>query len=225
MPIAGARQNGTMVGFDAYLSSSVLAACQEWDYPEPDESWYRELERRLPPGLRELFARGLDSGLLTIVEGHRFTMRDLPPGKGPYALYSRSAKKSPAPNWEYIVQAVDYVRVSELLAPKGYRIGVEDNLMDVTVRDSDGGLLWYIESKEKGNDLTKLVAEIRRWGTAGVDFEVDDRHKDGLRKAKYLCQHRPPFFSGSAIGVRLDFSVDYEDENRFTLMEDAIPIG
>jgi hypothetical protein len=122
------------------------------------------------------------------------------------------------------VQAVDYVQLHELLAPKGYRIGVEDNLMDVTVRDPEGTLLWYSESNEKAKDLGAVVREIRTWGESGVDMDIDDRHKDGLRKAKCLCTHRPLYFSGSAIGLRLDFSVAYLNDNHFALREDAIPL-
>jgi len=184
--------------FDDLVRASVLAACQEWGYPPPDGLWYERLSGRLPAGLRSLFEIGLDLELLRMVDGFRFTMRDLPQGKGPYALYSKSSKRVPAPNWEYIVQAVDYVRTHESLAPKGYLIGVEDKLMDVTVRRPAGDLVWYIESKEKSADLVNLVAEIREWGLRGVDFEIADRGKDGLRKAKYLVLNRPPFFSGSA---------------------------
>jgi hypothetical protein len=214
-----------MTSFDDLMRQSVLAACHEWGYPAPDDSWYEKLNKRLPSGLRFLFERGLDSGLLRMVDGFRFTMRDLPKGKGPYVLYSKSTSTQvPAPNWEYLVQAVDYVRVHENLAPKGYVIGVEDKLMDVTVRDPRRELLWYIESKEKRTDLTKLVADIRNWGIRGVDLEIDDRGKDGLRKAKYLILNRPPYFSGSAIGIRLDFAVSYRGTDRFDLIEDAVPI-
>lgn len=214
-----------MATFDSVISASVDAICREWEYPEPSQSWYDPVYDRLPPGLREVFARGLALGLLRMTDGYRFTMRDLPSGKGPYALFSRSSKKVPAPNWEYVVQAVDYISVHELLAPKGYRIGVEDHLMDVTVRDPDGGLLWYIESKEKANELIALIKAIRQGGISGLDRAIADRHNDGLRKAKYLCDHRPPYFSGSAMGIRVDFSVDYLDSHRFALREDTIPIA
>lgn len=211
-----------MADFDQLIRDSALAACQQWGYPEPDLGWYESLNQRLPRGLRSIFGRGLDAGLLQMVDSFRFTMRDL--AKGPYALYSKSSKRQhPSPNWEYIVQAVDYVRAHENLTPKGYLIGVEDRLMDVTVRSPQGELLWYIESKERSRDLTKLVREVRDWGTGGVDFEVDDRHNDGLRKAKYLILNRPPYFSGSAIGIRLDFAVSYLADNRFELIEDSIP--
>jgi hypothetical protein len=212
-----------MATFDDLARSSVLAACREWDYPPPGEAWFETLNARLPRGIRSLFAEGVDAGLLLIVNEFRFTMRDLPPGKGPYALYGKSELELPAPHWEYFVQAVDYVRVRQSLAPKGYLIGVEDNLMDVTVRRSDGELLWYIESKEKSTELEKLMATVRAWGRNGVDFGHDDRGKDGLRKAKYLLKNRPPYFSGSAIGIRLDFSVSYIGDNRFELIEDAVP--
>jgi hypothetical protein len=43
-----------------------------------------------------------------------------------------------------------------MLSPRGYRIGVEDHLMDVTVPDASGSLLWHIESKETSKGLTKL---------------------------------------------------------------------
>jgi hypothetical protein len=57
-----------------------------------------------------------------MVGGFRFTMRDLPEGKGPYALFGKSDTQVPAPHWEHIVQAVDYVRVHENLARTGYLI-------------------------------------------------------------------------------------------------------
>jgi len=212
-----------MVTFDGLVRASVLAACQEWGYLPPDGPWYERLDGRVPRGLRSLFETGLNSELLRMVDGFRFTMRELPLGKGPYALYSKSSKRAPAPNWEYIVQAGDYVRVHENLAPKGYLIGVEDELMDVTVRSPTRELLWYIESKERSSDLVKLVAEIRAWGTRGVDFDIPDRGKDGLRKAKYLVRNRPPFFSGSAIGIRLDFAVTYIGVDSFELVQDAVP--
>ncbi|MEK7423987.1 MAG: hypothetical protein AAB131_09130 [Actinomycetota bacterium] len=206
------------------LATTVLAACEEWGYALPGAAWHRELRLRLPDGLRSLFDRGFEVGLLRMTDGFRFTMRDLPSGKGPYALFSKStAKNLPAVNWEYVVQAVDYVRAHESLAQKGFRIGVEDNLMDVTVRSATGDLLWYIESKEKAGDLAKLVNEVRGWGRAGVDDTIDDRHKDGLRKAKYLVRHRPPYFSGSAIGIRLDFRMTYVGVRHFEMHEDAIP--
>jgi hypothetical protein len=212
-----------VASFDDLVHVSVIAACQEWGYHAPESPWHEELNQRLPSGLRLLFERGLDSGLLRMVDDHHFTMRDLSEGKGPYALYSRSPKRVPAPNWEYIVQAVDYVRVHESLTPKGYLIGVEDKLMDITVRSLAGELLWYIESKEKSTDLTKLVRDIQGWGTRGLDFTIKDRNNDGLRKAKYLILNRPPYFSGSAIGIRLDFAVSYSGADRFELVEDAIP--
>lgn len=212
-----------MPDFKAVLHSSMQFACSEWGYPEPSDSWYEDVERRLPRGLQHLFEAGLESGLLRMVDEFRFTMLDLPLGKGPYAFLSKSQKKIPSVNWEYVVQAVDYVRIHNLLAAKGYRVGVEDNLMDVTVRDRDDVLLWYVESKETASGLTRLIAEIRQWGKEGVDFEIDDRHKDGLRKAKYLLQNRPLYFSGSAIGIRLDYSVAYKEGNSFDLVEDVIP--
>jgi hypothetical protein len=212
-----------MTNIEDRFRSSAVAACREWGYPSPDAGWYERVQTRLPGGLRALFVHGFESDLLRFVDGFRFTMRDLPAGKGPYALYSKSKTRVPVVNWEYVVQAVDYVRVHETLAPKGYRIGVEDHLMDVTVRDGTDQLLWYIESKEKAVGLNRLVRAMRRWGERGIDSDLDDRHIDALRKAKYLTQHRPPYFSGSAIGLRLDFSVAYIDDDHFALREDAVP--
>ena len=76
-----------MASFEDLVSESVLAACLEFGYPEPDGPWYQELNERLPSGLGILFVRGRDSQLLR-VDGFRFTMRDLPDGKGPCALDS-----------------------------------------------------------------------------------------------------------------------------------------
>jgi hypothetical protein len=172
--------------------------------------------------LREAIAVAVDDGTITVVNGHRFSLAGLAPGKGPYAFFSRSARRVPAPNWEYFVQAAEYGRVAKAVEPRGLRVDFEDDLMDVSVYDSDRAL-WCIEVKEKARDLEQLLLGIRDVA-ASVDMTSPDRHNDPLRKSKYLMRHRPPYFSLVSIGRRLDFSVIY-DSAGFDLTADLIPIG
>ena len=142
-----------------------------------------------------------------VVEGGRFTLAGLPPGKGPYAFFSRSQKGEPAPNWEYFVQMAAFLKFEEALAPRGFTVNFEDDLMDISV-SQDGSLLWCIELKEHAKDLDPLLAGITSHGQA-FDASAPDRGNDPLRKAKYLIRRRPPYFSLVALGKRLDFRVHY----------------
>jgi hypothetical protein len=172
--------------------------------------------------LREAIATAGDDGTITVVDGHRFALAGLASGKGPYAFFSRSARHVPAPNWEYFVQAAEYGRVAKAVEPRGLRVDFEDDLMDISVYDSDR-VLWCIEVKEKTRDLEQLLLGIREVA-ANVDMASPDRHNDPLRKSKYLMRHRPPYFSLVAIGRRFDFSVIYGSSG-FELSDDLIPIG
>ena len=108
------------------------------------------------------------------------------------------------------------------LLPRGFRVSFEDDLMDIAVYGSDG-LTWCVEVKERANEPAPLVAGIREEGVC-VDFEVEDRHNDPLRKAKYLVRRRPPYFSAMAVGCRLDFSVSHTEDG-FTFTEDVVPFA
>ncbi|WP_021592212.1 hypothetical protein [Actinomadura welshii] len=96
--------------------------------------------------------------------------------------------------------------------------------MDITVSDPDGALRWYIEVKERASDIPGLVDRISIYGREGVDMNAADRGNDALRKAKYLIWYRPVYLSVSAIGLRRDFQVAYAAGNRFTLIDDMIPL-
>lgn len=202
----------------------VTAACREWSYPDVAEPYFDAVCGRLPAGVRTLVAAAHRDGLIEPVGGYRFTLQGLPPGKGPYAWVSRNKQaQTPAINWEYLIQAAEYARVHRTLSAKGYLIAVEDRLMDITVSDPHGALLWYIEVKERASDIPGLVERIGVYGRQGVEVNAPDRGNDALHKAKYLIWYRPPYFSVSAIGLRRDFQVTYTTGNRFTLIDDMIP--
>jgi hypothetical protein len=198
------------------------AACDEWGYPPLSEDWLSTVTGRLPPGLRQTIAEAVERSSISIVGGHRFSLAGLAARKGPYAFFSRSPRRVPAPNWEYFVQAAEYGRVTRAVEPRGLRVDFEDDLMDVAVYDGPH-VVWCIEAKEKARDLEKLLRGLRQ-GSQHVDMNVSDRHNDPLRKSKYLMRRRPPYFSMVAIGRRLDFSVSYELDG-FTLTEDLVPMG
>jgi hypothetical protein len=211
-----------MESFEQLVLAWGSAACEDWGYPPLQPEWLRSLLRRLPTGLRQAVVDGVDVGTIHVVDGHRFSLAGLKPGKGPYAFFSRSASRAPAPNWEYFVQAAEYVRVARAVAPRGLRVDFEDDLMDVSVYDADR-VLWCIEVKERAADLNPLLAGMRR-GAQHVDPSAPDRHNDPLRKSKYLMRHRPSYFSLVAIGSRLDFSVSYTADG-FELTEDLVPVA
>jgi hypothetical protein len=208
--------------FDEHAVAWATAACEEWSYPVVSEEWVAVLMARLPIGLQELIVEAVEDGTMNIVGGHRFTLAGLAAHKGPYALFSRSNHRSPAPNWEYFVQAAEYRRVSRAVEPRGLRVDFEDDLIDVSVYE-EHRLTWCIEVKEKAGQLDPLLVGMRKIAPA-VDMTLPDRGNDALRKAKYLMRHRPPYFSMVAIGKRLEFSVTY-DADGFALTEDVVPLA
>ena len=54
--------------------------------------------QRLPQGLGSAIAEAVERGVIVVVGGHRFTLAGLGATKGPYAFFSRSDRKVPAPN-------------------------------------------------------------------------------------------------------------------------------
>ena len=212
--------------FEVLLRGWVDHASAEWGYPPALAEQFDAILARLPAGLRALVVNGHESGLIEPVGGHQFTLRGLTPGKGPYAWVARDAtSKTVTMNWEYLVQAAEYARVYAALTPRGYVVGVEDRLMDITVSDLDGTLLWYLEVKVRADEVQGLVKRVINWGHQGIDLLAPDRGDDPLRKAKYLIHYRPRYFSVVAIGIRLDFVVAYKDANRFRLTEDMVPFA
>lgn len=208
--------------FEDLIVDACTAACEEWGYPPVESRWLAMVGDRLPPGLRSAFAEGVASGVIELIGGHRFSLTGLAAGKGPYAMFSRSSKSAPAPNWEYFVQAAEFVRLLRVVADRGLRVDFEDDLMDLSVYDGRT-VLWCVEVKEKASQLAPLLTGMRANAPA-VDLDRPDRHDDALRKCKYLVRHRPPYFSMVAIGQRLDFSVTHHDGG-FVLTHDLVPIG
>ena len=56
-----------------------------------------------------------------------------------------------------------------------------------------------------------------------IDYSINDRQNDPLRKAKYIVKNRPDYFNLISIGTKLEFSVDYPKGGAFTLKDDFIP--
>ena len=207
---------------DRELRLWAKTACVDWAWTEPPESYYGAVVQRLPIGLRSILASGLESGLI-VPQGWRFSLKDLAPGKGPYRWFSkRRWEGGPHPNWEYFVQVAEFIRLHQLAGLHSLRLSFEDDLIDLTLYDSNN-LLVAVEVKEHGRQLRRLIAGIRTY-ESGVDPRAPDRGHDGLRKAKYIVKHRPRFFCAVAVGTRLEYRVDYPKDRAFTLVDDFVPV-
>lgn len=159
-------------------------------YPRPGDEWSESLRMRLPTGLRRAVAEAVDSGVVEVVDGHRFRLPRLPKNKGPYAFFSRSDAEVSTANWEYFVQVAEYWRLMPIAERRGLQVGFEDGLMDVTLRD-DSELLWCIEMKEKGVGLGPLLA--------GIQAEVCTSTTNARTAATTPCGSRSTW---SAIALR-----------------------
>jgi hypothetical protein len=206
--------------FDEALQSWVTAACETWGYDPVGEGWFEDANERLPRGLRSTLGRGLASGAIDVVEGFKFRLPELAQDKGPYAWLGRSGSGVPAVHWEYYVQVAEYVRL--LQASGNRQVSFEDDLMDVTVYE-DGALLLACEVKERSEQVEPLLEGIRRYAT-GFDPDQPDRGNDPLRKAKYISTARPRYFSLVAIRHRREFSVEYDSDRTWTLVDDIVPL-
>ncbi len=211
--------------FDKYFKNWVKSACKDWGCPEPSDEYYAKVYRRLPEGLRSLLGLGLEEGII-ISKGRTFTLEGLPPKKGPYNWFSQSSGKEPAPkepipNWEYFIQVAEFVRLYHIAKAKSLMLTFEDDLMDLALYQNDK-LVVCCEVKEQKNQIKKLIKGIKDYQQA-IDFTVDDRSNDPLRKAKYIVKRRPEYFCGVAIGVRFEYRVSYPEGQAFQLTEDAIP--
>ena len=207
--------------FAEQFDAAVVAFCNHHDYPEVDDKWRATVTLRLPVGLRTILGDALALGTIYVPDSTAGFQLPALRGKGPYAMFSRSARRVPAPNWEYFVQLAEYSRLATASDARGWSIGFEDGLMDVSVY-SDGELLWCIEVKEKATGLGPLLERIAKHGRA-IDWTKEDRGDDPLRKAKYIATKRPSWFSAVAIGERHDFSVSFDGE-QFELQRDVLPV-
>lgn len=200
--------------FAQAIRNAVASACNERGYPPVPEVYFRAFDQRVPASLQERVGAGIREGLITL-DRYYFRAAGLPASKDPYMLVGRSQTGAPQPHWEYYVQLAGYIRLVRQLASAGLTIGLEDGLMDVTVR-RDRKLLWSVEVKEKAAKLNGLQAAFRHYGPS-VPLTEPDRGNDGLRKAKYLVLNRPPFFSLLALNARYDYAMRYPSATAFVL--------
>jgi hypothetical protein len=208
--------DGSWPAFEGLLRHAARAAASEWRYAAPTEAFYEQFAARIPEGTRAEIARGVREQRV-VIDGYRFKLPNLGPKKGPYAFFSRNRGPGvPSPNWEYFIQLAEYLRILRTVRPS-LRVGFEDGLMDVSVRD-DQRLIWYIEAKERANQAIRLVDRLATY-TRDVDTTSHDRGNDPLQKAKYLITHRPDFLTVVAIDWRRDYAVEYPDERSFALTE------
>ena len=123
--------------------------------------------------------------------------------------------------WELFVQLADFGMVKAAAERHGFGVGLEDGLMDITVR-TGSGLLLYIENKVEEGDAANLARNMMRYADEPVPPKPDTtaRQPDHFKKAHYLLEHRPRYFAVSAIGYRKLFKVEYIGDSRFRLVEE-----
>ncbi len=221
---AATCEKGTFVdhlgAFQTAFKKWLAAACEEFSCGMPGNEYFEEFSQRLPEGVQQWLGKGLSEGIV-IEEGAHFRLKGLASNKGPYAWFERRKDSPPAPTWEYYVQVAEYVRLFPLCSKEGMELRFEDDLMDIAIY-KDGSLFVYVEVKEKAEKIDELVHLLCQY-EAEIDFSVDDRGNDPLRKAKYIVKHKPPFVSFVAVGVRKDFHVQYPRNTAFTLVADLMP--
>jgi hypothetical protein len=207
--------------FDAYFRDWVKATCQEWSYPLPSDKYYEKVYERLPNGLKSLLASGISKGLI-IPKGRTFTLKGLPPTKGPYSWFSRNRNPKPAPNWEYFVHVAEFVRLHTIATARGLLAIFEDDTMDIALYQ-DNKLFVYCEVKERIGQIQELIRGIKGYQSA-VHLAAPDRGNDPLRKAKCIVKRKPEYFVGVAIGARFEYKVIYPEERSFQLVRDIVPL-
>jgi len=150
------------------------------------------------------------------------------PGKrgGQFTIINRGDGKAD-PCWELFVQLADYAWLRTIAQRQGQTVRLEDRLMDLTVR-SGSKLVLYVEHKTSRELATHLLEPMRQYGRIGFKLVDSDKGNDALRKAKYLVRDstsRPIYFGLSAVGFKQLFSIEYEEGNRFQLIEDDRPFS
>jgi len=198
--------------FESHFKEWVSLACEGLGYKLPGQDYFNCLSR-FTQELKGVIGKGIKDGIL-IEEGWKFRLKGLSHEKGPYKWFSKFEEGCyPACNWEYFVQVAEYIRLYSLYKDRRLELNFEDKLMDITVR-KENRLLICVEAKEKKQQLEGLIKGISKYFEQ-IDFSENDRGNDSLRKAKYIVKHRPVFFSGVAMGFRLDFRVAYFEEDKF----------
>jgi hypothetical protein len=93
--------------------------------------------------------------------------------------------------------------------------------MDLTVQ-AGSTLVLYVEEKTTSDVAEKLLSRMRHYGATGFRLDDPDKGNDPLRKAKYLLRPdaHPLYLGLSAIGYQRPFKVEYQDANRFRLVDD-----
>lgn len=218
---AGERMSRT-VPLDEEFRSWVKAFSEARGYPMPGDDWFARINSRLPAGLRETIDVGIQNETITILDGYRFRLPEMERDRKYAWLAKRDPAGPPWVNWEYFIQAAEYVRLWSAISHKGHTVRFEHDKMDVSV-SLDGDVLLYVECKETGVGLDRLVRGLRRWGAKGVPRSRPAEDTDAWEKARSLLKHRPRYFSALSIGKRYDFRLLRLDHEHFALAADLVP--
>ncbi len=213
--------------FDRIFRNWVERTCKEWKYELPTESYYADIYDRLPLGLRTTIAISCKKGIIKDVGRSKtgsagFRPINVPEIKGPYSWLERDRQnRVPRPAWEYYIQVSEYTRLFEAFRGKDYELRFEDDLMDIALYHGND-LIVCCETKEKSKQAQSLIRGIKKYESAS-SLPEKDRGNDSLRKAKYIVEHKPPYFYVVSIGRRFEYRISYPDNKQFQLNEDIIP--
>ncbi|MCL4519425.1 MAG: hypothetical protein M1587_09525 [Thaumarchaeota archaeon] len=201
--------------FDKLYRNWVKSVTAAWHIEEPKDDYYAIVYNRISEDIQTRIVSGIKDGLI-IPAGTEFSVYNQLESRGPYHWFSRNRAPEPCPNWEYFVQLVEFARLVSVLKDKrGYKVLFQDGTVDISVY-KDKRLYVLTEIKESANQVQTLIQDIKKHEDS-IDYTVSDKTDDSLRKAKYIVERRPQYFSLVASGAHLDFKVSYPSGKEFEL--------
>jgi hypothetical protein len=161
------------------------------------------------------------NGWLETERGYFVREADLGPDRHGQFTITHQGGGNVAPCWELFVQLADYGWLRTVGERHHQRVRLEDRLMDLTVQ-AGSMLVLYVEQKTTSDVSERLLSRMRHYGTTGFRLDDPDKGNDPLRKAKYLLRTdaHPLYLGLSAINYQRLFRVEYQEANRFRLVND-----
>lgn len=211
--------------FDARFRAWVAAFCRINGRPELLPERVEKALRRIPDGLKASVVLGFKNNIVLERRGDTFGLRGLEDAE--HHWIAASGATGWRVDWESLVRVAEYARVA-LIAPPGFRVGWDEDRMDVTLRGPSGRLVACYATEVDLATLEELTKRVEAWGKRGVNPDAPNiKGDDARRTAQALVRNPTRYFSTVAIGRRYEFGVRYGKPKggkvRFRLEPDVIP--